>query len=366
MDATTSRMVGRMMRMAPARRESRRRTAQLAVWLALLSATSANSLGEERAPPLPSDTLVEELPLDAFRPGAPNNQPDDNRLSADRARLGRKLFFDPILSSDGTVSCASCHDPAHGFAGAAPRAVGVHGRQGKRNAPSVLNRVANKSFFWDGRTRTLEEQALEPIANPLELGGPLDDAISRIAADDAYRAAFAAAYPDGVTATNVGRALATFERALDSGDCRVDRFQGGDFGALSDSERIGLWLFESRAQCWRCHRGTNYSDEQFHNMGVAALQEEPDPGRYAVTRDERDRGRFKTPSLRDVSRTAPYMHDGSLATLRDVVGYYNRGAAAKANLDPAVKPLGLSAEQIDHLVAFLKALEGERSLVRDP
>lgn len=356
----TSRMAGTTMRMAPARHGSRRRMPHLAVCLAFVAAMSAYSPGEERPPPLPGDTLVEELPLDVL---PADKQPDDNRLTAERVRLGRKLFFDPILSSDGTVACASCHDPAHGFASAAPRAVGIRGRTGKRNAPSVLNRAASKSFFWDGRAKTLEEQALEPIANPRELGGPLDDAIARLAADQAYREAFAAAYPGGVTATNAGRALAAFERVLVSGDSRVDRFQAGDLATLTDNERIGLWLFESRAQCWRCHRGANYSDERFHNTGVAALQDEPDPGRYAVTHDERDRGRFKTPGLRDVSRTAPYMHDGSLATLRDVVEYYNRGGTSKGNLDPAIKPLGLSSEQIDHLVAFLKALDGERSLV---
>jgi cytochrome c peroxidase len=317
---------------------------------------STRSLGEERSPPLPSDTLVEDLPLDVLPPGAADNQPADHCLTAERVRLGRKLFFDPILSADGTVACASCHDPGHGFANSAPRAVGIHGRTGTRNAPSILNRAASRSFFWDGRTKTLEEQALQPIANPLELGGPLDTAILRIAADEAYRDAFAAAYPDGVTAPNVGRALAAFERVLVSGDNRVDRFQAGDLAALSDKERIGLWLFESRAQCWRCHRGTNYSDEQFHNTGVAALQDEPDPGRYAVTRDERDRGRFKTPSLRDISRTGPYMHDGSLATLEEVVQFYNRGGKPNSNLDPALAPLNLSKEEVADLVEFLKAL----------
>ncbi|HEV3341455.1 MAG TPA: cytochrome c peroxidase [Pirellulales bacterium] len=327
---------------------------------------SVTSLGEERPPPLPSDTLVEELPLDVLPPGATELQPDDNRLTAERVRLGRKLFFDPILSADRTVACASCHDPAHGFATAAPRAVGIHGRAGKRNAPSVLNRAAGKSFFWDGRAKTLEEQALEPITNPLELGGPLDEAMSRLTADKTYGEAFAAAYGEGVTAQNVGRALAAFQRVLLSGSNRVDRFQAGDAAALTDNERIGLWLFESRGQCWRCHRGANYSDELFHNTGVAWLQDEPDPGRYSVSHDELDRGRFKTPGLREVSRTAPYMHDGSLATLRDVVEYYNRGGTPNAGLDQAIRPLGLSAEQVDHLVEFLRALEGERSLVREP
>jgi cytochrome c peroxidase len=182
--------------------------------------------------------------------------------------------------------------------------------------------------------------------------------VARLEADAEYRTAFAAAYPDGVTANNLGRALAAFERVLLSGDSRVDRFQASDFSALNESQRIGLWLFESRGQCWRCHRGPNYTDEKFHNTGVAALQAEPDEGRCAATHDQADRGRFKTPSLRDISRTAPYMHDGSLGTLREVVEYYNRGGGQSAGLDPAIKPLGLSSEEVGHLVDFLEALDG--------
>ncbi len=334
--------------------------------LGLIAGIGVASRGEDRfvTPALPRDTLIAELSLDALPLGLPDQAPapDDNRLTPERVLLGRKLFFDAILSADGTVSCASCHDPSHGFASAEPRSVGIYGRRGKRNAPSLLNRANGTSFFWDGRAETLEKQALEPIANPLELGGSLDDAIGRIAANAEYRAAFTAAYPDGVTSRNVGRALAAFERVLLSGGSRVDRFQAGDAGALTANERKGLWLFESLAQCWRCHRGANYSDEGFHNTGVAAAQEEPDPGRFAVSHDEADRGRFKTPSLRDLSHTAPYMHDGSLATLRDVVEYYNRGATVNPHLDRAIKPLGLSPEEIDHLVAFLQALDGEPSL----
>ncbi|HJT35909.1 MAG TPA: cytochrome c peroxidase, partial [Pirellulales bacterium] len=210
-----------------------------------------------------------------------------------------------------------------------------------------------------GRTKTLEEQALEPIANPLEMGNQVSDVVARLQADAGYRANFATAYPDGVTAQNLGRALAAFERVLLSGGSRVDRFQAGDFAALNESQRIGLWLFESRGGCWRCHRGQNYTDEKFHNTGVAVLQSRPDAGHCAVTGDESDRGRFKTPSLRGVARTAPYMHDGSLSTLREVVEYYNRGGGRAAELDPEIKPLGLSAEESGHLVEFLRALDGD-------
>lgn len=313
-------------------------------------------------PPLVRDTLPAELANDVtpLGLGPPPVAPNGNAATPERVRLGRKLFFDARLSADGTVACASCHDPAHGFASVAPRAVGILGRVGTRNAPSLLNRAYGKSFFWDGRSKTLEEQALEPIANPLEMGTVVGDAVARLQADAEYRAAFDAAYPGGVTAENLGRALAAFERALVSGGSRVDRFQAGEVGALNESQRIGLWLFESRGQCWRCHRGPNYTDEKFHNTGVAVLQAEPDAGRHAATRDEADRGRFKTPSLRDVSRTAPYMHDGSLATLREVVEYYNRGGGRSTGLDPAIKPLAFSPDEVNHLVAFLEALDGNK------
>lgn len=311
-------------------------------------------------PPLVRDTLPAELPHGAapLGLGPPPAPPDGNATTPERVRLGRRLFFDARLSSDGTVACASCHDPAHGFASAAPLAVGIQGRAGTRNSPSLLNRAYGKSFFWDGRSKTLEEQSLEPIANPREMGASVSDVVARLKTDAEYRAAFDAAYPGGVTAENLRRALAAFERVLVSGGSPIDRFQAGDVAALSDSQRIGLWLFESRGQCWRCHRGPNYTDEKFHNTGVAALQAEPDAGRHAATHDEADRGRFKTPSLRDISRTAPYMHDGSVATLREVVESYNRGGGQVSGLDPAIKPLGLTPEEVGHLVAFLQALDG--------
>ncbi len=328
--------------------------------LAAFAGTWAQGAEPTRAPPLPKDSLPAELPLDAVPLGLARNRPspDDNQLTPQRVRLGRKLFFDPLLSSDGTVACASCHDPEHGFANNSPRAVGIQGKVGTRNAPSLLNRSYGTSFFWDGRAATLEAQALEPIANPLELGSHVNDVVARLAADSAYRDAFAAAYDGGVTADNLGRALAAFERILLSGDSLVDRFQAGDASALTDVQRQGLWVFESRGRCWRCHQGPNYTDEAFHNTGVASLQAMPDRGRQAVTGDEADQGRFKTPSLRDVSRSGPYMHDGSLATLRDVVGFYNRGGGKNARLDPAITPLGLTPKEVESLVEFLKALDG--------
>jgi cytochrome c peroxidase len=286
--------------------------------------------------------------------------PKDNPLTDAKVRLGRQLFFDPILSADGTVSCATCHQPDHGFANPFPRAVGVGGRQGPRNAPSLLNRAYGRAFFWDGREATLEAQALHPIANPLEMGSNVADAVRRLREHKEYPARFWAAFPDGVTPANLARALASFERVLLTADTRVDHFRAGRVQALRDRERHGLWLFESRGRCWRCHSGPNFTDEAYHNTGVSWGQAPADHGRHAVTGQEEDRGRFKTPTLRGLRRTAPYMHDGSMATLAEVVEFYNRGGAKNKHLDPAIVPLGLTKEDVQDLVAFLEALSESR------
>jgi cytochrome c peroxidase len=304
----------------------------------------------------PADKLPEKLPLEDVPLGLGTRTiPADNPLTAARVALGRRLFFDPILSADRSLSCASCHHPDRGFAGDRPRGVG--GRQLPRRAPTLLNRAYGTAFFWDGRASSLEEQALQPIADPDEMGLPLAEAVKRLNADKDYRARFAAAFDNGVTAANVGKALAGFERMLLRGDSRVDRFRkNGEHDALTPQERHGLWLYESKARCWRCHGGANFSDEGFHNTGVGWGREPADAGRHAATRDDADRGKFKTPTLRGVSLTAPYMHDGSLKTLDDVVDFYDRGGIANPRLDPLLGPLHLSADERRALAAFLKAL----------
>jgi cytochrome c peroxidase len=314
--------------------------------------------GDDKPLPVPKDPLPDKLPLDVIPLGLKDREvPKDNPLTAQRVGLGRKLFFDPILSGDNTVACASCHQPNHGFAGPGMRPRGVRGQQTARKAPTLFNRAYGTAFFWDGREATLEAQALRPIEDPAEMGSKLTDVVKRLEADKEYKERFGAAFPDGVTQTNLGRALAAFERVLLRGDSAVDRFRAkGEHAALTPAEREGLWLYESKARCWRCHGGPNFTDERFHNTGVRWGKDPPDPGRSAVTRRDEDRGKFKTPTLRGVALTAPYMHDGSLATLEDVVEFYNRGGGANPNLDPALKPLDLSKEETAALVAFLKAL----------
>jgi cytochrome c peroxidase len=309
-------------------------------------------------PPRPHDTLPATLDLQAIPLGLSGNRPvpGDNPLTQAKVQLGRQLFFDPILSADGTVACATCHAPAHGFASSERFPAGIGGQRNRRNAPTLLNRAYGLALFWDGRETTLEGQALRPIESPLEMGGTVAAAVQRLRERHDYADQFRAVFADGVTAENLARALASFERVLLTGDSRVDRFRAGATAVLNASERHGLWLYESRGRCWRCHSGANFTDEAFHNTGVSWGKTPSDLGRYEQTQREADRGRFKTPTLRGLRATAPYMHDGSLATLQEVVEFYNRGCTANPNLDPAIVPLGLSESDVRDLVAFLQAL----------
>ena len=306
--------------------------------------------------PQPRDTLPAKLDLAAIPLGL-GERPEtkDNALTEARVQLGRRLFFDPILSADNTVACASCHQPEHGFASANP--VGIGGQKIARRAPTLFNRAFGRAFFWDGRAATLEEQALMPIADPAEMGSSVADAVRKLSSHDEYKKQFAAAFDDGVSAGNLAKALAGFERVLLRGDSPVDKFRtNGEHKALTAQERHGLWLYESKAQCWRCHSGRNYTDEEFHNTGVSWGQGRIDLGRFAITKDDADRGKFKTPTLRGVALSGPYMHDGSLKTLEDVVEYYSRGGNDNPHRDSKLQPLNLTKDEIASLVAFLKAL----------
>lgn len=329
----------------------------VSVWLLLIFLPVA-PLHAADAPPRPQDTLPATLDLQAIPLGLDRNRPvpRDNPLTQAKVQLGRQLFFDPILSANGTVACATCHSPVHGFASSDRFPAGIGGKHNRRNAPTLLNRAYGVAFFWDGRETTLEGQALRPIESPLEMGGTVAAAVQRLQERHDYADQFRAVFPDGVTAENLARALASFERVLLTGNSPVDRFRAGEVAALNARERHGLWLYESRGRCWRCHSGPNFTDEALHNTGVSWGKTPSDLGKYEQTRREADRGRFKTPTLRGLRATAPYMHDGSLATLHEVVEFYNRGCTANSNLDPAIVPLGLSESDVRDLVAFLQAL----------
>lgn len=286
--------------------------------------------------------------------------PAANPVTPAKVALGRRLFFEKRLSRDGRLACASCHKPSHAFADDRPVALGVAGRKGRRNAPSLLNRAYLRTLFWDGRAASLEDQAMLPIVAATELANTHEEVIRRLSRDGSYVAAFRDAFGDtAITTTRVAEALASFERTLLSGDSDVDRFERlGDLAALSSAAARGRVLFRGKARCHVCHDGPLFSDQRFHNTGVSWGREPLDRGRFEVTRMQADLGAFRTPSLRDVRRSAPYMHDGSMRSLSDVVVFYDRGAGANPYLDGLIRPLGLTAAERRDLVAFLNALTG--------
>jgi cytochrome c peroxidase len=305
-----------------------------------------------RAAPAPLGALDVPLGLDAFA-----SVPEDNPITSEKADVGRRLFSDPILSLDRTHSCASCHRPDHAFADSARISAGVRGRRTARNAPALVNRVYGSAFFWDGRATSLERAVLQPIQNPDELALGLAALIPRLRADARYRALFRRAFPtEGITPTTVSRALASYLRTVRTADTPVDRYAAGDTTALSPPARRGRTLFLGRGGCADCHSGPTFTDERFHNTGVAVGTR--DTGRYAVTRDAADLGRFRTPTLRRIANTAPYMHDGSIPSLERVIEFYDGGGRASPNLDRDIRPLHLSAAEKADLLAFLHALGG--------
>ncbi len=283
-----------------------------------------------------------------------------------RVRLGRWLFYDRRLSADGTIACATCHVPAHAFSERTSVSTGIRGQKGGRKAPSFVNAAWTlyPHFFWDGRAASLEGQALGPIQNPIEMGNTLENMIATLDEIDAYARYFEEAFgtPE-VTPERVAKAIADYERTRLSGNAAWDRWRSGrDEHAVSQSVKQGHELFFGKGGCNQCHLGQNFTDSLFHNLGIgrdATGKTFTDRGRYEVSGKDEDRGAFKTPTLRDVTRHAPYMHDGSIPTLRGVVEHYNKGGNANPWLDPKMKPLNLTDEEVDALVAFMQALEGE-------
>ena len=287
---------------------------------------------------------------------------DDNPLSAGKIDLGRKLYFDPRLSRDGTISCATCHDPDKGFTDARPTSTGIGAQKGARSAPTVMNRLFSKEQFWDGRAEDLEAQALGPIQNPIEMGHTLDAMVANLKGVAVYAPQFRAAFGSpGITAEHVGQAIASYERTVLTGNAPYDRYQAGDTKGMSAPAVRGMQIFTDakRGNCVTCHAGFNFTDESYHNLGVGMDKPDPDLGRYAISKFEPDNGAFKTPTLRNITDTAPYMHDGSEATLEQVIDLYDRGGKPNAWLSKEIHPLHLSPQDKADLVAFLKSLSGE-------
>lgn len=279
-------------------------------------------------------------------------------------RLGRWLFFDRRLSVDNTVSCATCHEPQNAFSQLTAHATGILNQPGKRKSPTFVNCAwpVSPVFFWDGRAKSLEDQALGPIENPVEMGNTHTAMIASLEKIQGYRPFFKQAFgtPE-ITKERVARAVADYERTRMSGNSPWDRWQAGDTAAVDARVRIGHWVFHARAACARCRPGENFSDSQFHNIGVgwdSTRAAFADSGRVLIPRPN-DTGAFKTPTLREVARHPPYMHDGSQATLREVVEFYNRGGHPNPHLSDKVGPLNLTDEQQDALAAFMEALNGE-------
>lgn len=295
--------------------------------------------------------------------------PASPRVTAGSIMLGRRLFYDARLSGDETISCAGCHSPGRYFSDGLVRAIGIKSRAGARNTPTALNAVYNSLQFWDGRAASLEQQALGPIANRLEMDLPHDVLVEKLRKDPNYEAEFARVFgPGGITIGRVVSAIASFERTLLSGNSPFDRYRyGGDKDALSPEAIRGLAVFtdRERGNCVTCHtiedKFALLTDGKFHNVGAGmnAEGELTDLGRFEQTRKETDRGAFRTPSLRNVAKTAPYMHDGKLQTLREVIDFYVGGGNSNPQLDKEIKPLRLSARDRGDLEAFLESLTGE-------
>jgi cytochrome c peroxidase len=293
--------------------------------------------------------------------------PKDNPYTPEKAELGRYLYFDKRLSADGTVACASCHDPAKGFTDGARVSTGIRGQRGNRSAPTVINRAYSLAQFWDGRAATLEEQVKGPIANPIEMGNTHDAMVTSLRGIAGYGPLFEKAFGSSeITVDRVALAVATFERTVLSGNSRYDRYKAGDKKAMTPAQVRGMRVFFDKAECDSCHEGVNFTLNAYANLGVGTDKPDPDVGRFTVTKDPADWGAFKTPTLRDVARTGPYMHDGSLLNLHQVVNFYDKGGTPNKNLDKKIKPLHLSEQQKDDLVAFLEALTGNVTPVRAP
>jgi cytochrome c peroxidase len=280
--------------------------------------------------------------------------PEDNPTTPEKVELGKQLYFDPRLSCDDSVSCASCHDPKKGWSNDDRFATGVRSQIGGRSAPTIINAAYSDLQFWDGRAHRLEGQALGPIANPIEMDHKLEDCCLKLNKIPAYKAQFQKVFGSDVTPENIAKAIASFERTVLSGNAPYDKFKAGDTKALSDAAQRGMKLFFGKAHCTACHSGPTFSDNSFHNIGIGMEAKNPDPGRYEVTKVVGDKGAFKTPGLRDVARTKPYMHDGSMKTLEEVVEHYNKGGAPNPQLDEEIYPLKLSDQEKADLITFMK------------
>jgi cytochrome c peroxidase len=324
-------------------------------------------------------------------PLPPLQIPEDNPMTPEKVELGKRLFFDPRLSGDGSLACASCHLPDQGWSTHTPLSPAYPTNMERRLSPTLINVAYNKALIWDGRAGALEKQALGPIQNPLHMNQNLDLLIEKLKAIPAYNERFQQVFGTAVTPEALGKALAAFERTLVTRNAPFDRYMTGDWQAMSESALRGRELFKGKGRCILCHNGPNFTDSQFHNLGVPAAPLLADPivqaairfdakrmnvpeyqsvredlGRYLVTKDEKDKGAFKTPTLRNVVQREPYMHNGVFLSLEEVIDFYDVGGGAVAGKSPLIQSLGLTAQEKRDLLAFLQALTGELPTVTPP
>ena len=286
--------------------------------------------------------------------------PSSNLNYTAKIELGKQLYFDGRLSKNNAISCAFCHNPGTGFADPRQTSIGVGGGVGGRQSPTVYNTGLNHVQFWDGRARSLEEQAIGPIHNPVEMAETHEHVVAKLGKIKGYQQQFRAVFGTDVNLQGIAEAVAAYERTVLSTKSALDKYVLGAQKAMDEAAVRGLALFKGKARCILCHNGPNFTDNQFHNLGVPQVGPmKEDLGRFAVSRAEKDRGAFKTPTLRSITETAPYMHDGAFKTLEEVVEFMDQGGGSNPNLSPLVKPLNLTAEEKSDLVAFLKALAGE-------
>lgn len=291
--------------------------------------------------------------------------PPDNPQTKEKIELGKMLFFDPRLSGNNRISCATCHNPKLGWSDGLPRGKSVTGDELSRNVPTIFNAGLNRFQMWDGRFPSLEEQALKPVANTMEMNQEIDRLPDKLKAIPGYVSLFKKIFNDEITLDNIAKAIASFERTVVSTNSPYDRSFKGDEEALSPMAQKGRTIFFSQGRCAMCHGGYNFTDNLFHNLGVPDLGPK-DLGRYNVTLVEYDTGAFKTPTLRSVALNAPYMHNGIFNTLEEVVEFYNLGGGKNKYLDPVMTPLKLSEEEKTSLVEFLKSLTGEEMELTPP
>ncbi len=286
--------------------------------------------------------------------------PEDNGYSPSRVGLGKILFFDGRLSANGVVSCAFCHEPSHAFSASTALSSGVDGKPGVRHTPTLINRAWGKSQFWDGRAPTLESQVIVPMTNPDEMGMTVEQVVEKLQRIQGYAPLFAAAFGDStINFERIAKALASFERTIVSGNSPYDRYILGDKSALTKQQKAGLNFFNGKGECAECHSGPNFTTEKFANLGIGMDQVNPDPGRETVTKKRGDFGKFKVPTLRDLAHRGPYMHDGRLKTLGEVLDFYAKGELPNPHLDTRLTPFYMDQQTKQDLLAFLAALNGE-------